>query len=186
MEKNARTFLPRMNGPIVWVETTAEWTLISMNDNSISVVANGGLAISKTLCGFSKNLSGTYNAGLSCDSNTNSIVSNGKSGFLQMYRYPSRNLLQLRNFSTNYKKVEIFISVKIKSFLIYHFKSGEWQRRLSLRRNRWKYYFNLRDSFKRSRSWTRDHFERPNGHGRPNWWWFYETTWYDSNLEIWR
>ena len=83
-----------MNGPIVWVETTAEWTLISMNDNSISIVANGGLAISKTLCGFSKNLRGTYNAGLSCDSNTNSIVSNGKSGFLQMYRYPKGTTLE--------------------------------------------------------------------------------------------
>ena len=89
MERNARTFLPRMNGPIVWVETTPDWTLVSMNDNSISIVVNGGLAISKTLCGFAKNLSGTYKAGLTCDPNTKSIVSNGKSGFLQMYRYPS-------------------------------------------------------------------------------------------------
>jgi len=83
MEKNSRTFLPRLNGPIVWVANFDEWTLLSMSDNSVLIVQN--LNIWRRLSGFSQNIFGAYPAGIAYDAKTDALVANGKAGTLQMY-----------------------------------------------------------------------------------------------------
>jgi hypothetical protein len=85
MEKNSRTFLPRLNGPIVTISNFGEWTLLAMGDNSIQILQH--MVIKHTICGLSKNIFGGYPAGLEYDYKTESIVANGKAGTLQMYRY---------------------------------------------------------------------------------------------------
>ena len=84
MEKSSRAFLPRLNGPIVWISNFEEWTLLSMGDNSIQIIQN--LNLKQSICGFSKNVLGVYPAGLRYDHKTDAIAANGKAGSLQMYK----------------------------------------------------------------------------------------------------
>ena len=82
-DSNSRSFLPRLNAPVVWVANYGDWTLLSLADNSILLL--NFMSIKHSISGFTKNVMDKYEAGLSWDPNNQAIVANSRPGMLQMY-----------------------------------------------------------------------------------------------------
>ena len=82
-DTNSRSFLPRLNAPVVWVANYGDWTLLSLADNSILLL--NFMSVKHSISGFTKNVMDKYEAGLAWDPNNQAIVANSRPGMLQMY-----------------------------------------------------------------------------------------------------
>ena len=83
-EDSRRTFVPRLDAPIIWVHVAHEYTFVSMASNCIQIILQG--QVHQQLGSLARSITGQYPAGINYDETSDTLISNGRPGTIQFYR----------------------------------------------------------------------------------------------------
>ena len=84
-EELRRNFVPRLDAPIVWVHVQQEYTFVSMASNCIQIIIQNQAY--QRIGSLARSITSQYPAGISHDAQTRTLISNGRPGTLQFYRF---------------------------------------------------------------------------------------------------